>query len=50
MTSGLYIKENGDILEYYQGQGAAFNITQGKVEPVSELDQAELFETIPEAA
>jgi hypothetical protein len=50
MNSGLYICENGDILEYYEGHGSVFNITKGRVEPVSSLDQAELFEFMPEAA
>lgn len=50
MATGLYIKENGDILEYYEGHGSVFNITKGRVESLSTLEQAELFEHIPEAA
>ncbi|HPS31238.1 MAG TPA: hypothetical protein PLZ43_13350 [bacterium] len=48
--SGLYQKANGDILEYYQGQGSAYNLTKGKVEPMSSLETAELIEELPEAA
>jgi hypothetical protein len=49
MTTGLYIKDNGDILEYYQGQEQAFNITRGRIEPVSVLGRAELLEEINDA-
>jgi len=49
MCSGIYLKSNGTVIEFYKESGA-FNITEGKVEPTSILKECELIEEIKEAA